>query len=98
MIEKKTSADEFLAMLAHERRNPLTPVRTAIVIIRTSQNDPAVIEWSCQIMERQVQHMTRLLEDLLGVSRIPHWQIQFNKENTDLIALARGSVDALRIV
>src|SRR5437773_7073092 len=85
-------------MLAHELRNPLAPIRTAIGIIRTSQNDPAVIEWSCQIMERQVQHMTRLLEDLLDVSRITHRQIQLNKDNTDLIAVARGSVDALRIV
>jgi len=85
-------------MLAHELRNPLAPIRTAIGIIRTCQNDPAVIEWSCQIMERQVQHMTRLLEDLLDVSRITHRQIQLNKENTDLIAVARGSVDALRIV
>jgi len=98
MIETNPSAEEFLAMLAHELRNPLAPIRTAIGIIRTCQNDPAVIEWSCQIMERQVQHMTRLLEDLLDVSRITHRQIQLNKENTDLIAVARGSVDALRIV
>src|SRR5205809_7173254 len=98
MIETNPSAEEFLAMLAHELRNPLAPIRTAIGIIRTCQNDPAVIEWSCQIMERQVQHMTRLLEDLLDVSRITHRQIQLNTENTDLIALARGGVDALRIV
>src|SRR5205809_3122760 len=85
-------------MLAHELRNPLAPIRTAIGIIRTSQNDPAVIEWSCQIMEREVQHMTRLLEDLLDVSRITQRLIHFNKANTDLIALTRASVDALRIV
>jgi len=98
MIKTNPSAQEFLAMLAHELRNPLAPIRTAIGLIRTSKNDAAVIEWSCQIMERQVQHMSRLLEDLLDVSRITHGQIQFNKENTDLIALARGGVDALRIV
>src|SRR5207247_3184935 len=64
----------------------------------TSSNVAAVIALGWPIMERQVQHMSRLLEDLRDVSRITHGQIQFNKENTDLIALARGGVDALRIV
>src|SRR5215510_9972589 len=91
MSEENLRAEEFLAMLAHELRNPLAPIRTAIGVIRSCQNDPAVIEWSCRIMNR-------LLEDLLDVSRITQTETQFNKENTDLIALARGSVDALRIV
>jgi signal transduction histidine kinase len=98
MLETKESVNEFLAMFAHELGNPLATIRPLIAIIRAHKNDPAVTEWSCDIMERQVRQMSRLLEDLLDVSRITRGQIQLNKENTDLTALARESLDGLRIV
>ena len=85
-------------MLAHELRNPLAPIRNAVEIIRSSKTDTARIDWTCEIIERQVQHMSRLLDDLLDVSRITHGQIRLNKESTDLTTLVRRSLDASRTV
>src|SRR5437016_306929 len=96
--EANRRKDEFLAMLAHELRNPLAPIRNAVEIIRSSKTDTARIDWTCEIIERQVQHMSRLLDDLLDVSRITHGQIRLNKESTDLTTLVRRSLDALRTV
>src|SRR5207247_2873184 len=72
MQEANRRKDEFLAMLAHEMRNPLAPIRNAVEIIRSSKTDGARIDWTCEILERQVLHMTRLLDDLLDVARITH--------------------------
>jgi len=98
MREANRRKDEFLAMLAHELRNPLAPIRNAVEIIRSSKTDTARIDWTCEIIERQVQHMSRLLDDLLDVARITHGQIQLNKESTDLTTLVRRSLDASRTV
>ena len=98
MQEANRRKDEFLAMLAHELRNPLAPIRNAVEIIRSSKTDTARIDWTCEIIERQVQHMSRLLDDLLDVSRITHGQIRLNKESTDLTTLVRRSLDASRTV
>ncbi len=98
MREANRRKDEFLAMLAHELRNPLAPIRNAVEIIRSSKTDTARIDWTCEIIERQVQHMSRLLDDLLDVSRITHGQIRLNKESTDLTTLVRRSLDASRTV
>ena len=85
-------------MVAHELGNPLASMSPLIAIIRAREYDPGVTEWSCQIMERQVRYMSRLLEDLMDVSRITRGQIQLKKQNTDLIALVRESLDGLRIM
>ncbi len=98
MAQAKRNLNESLATFAHELRNPLGSISTAIAIIRSHKNDPGLIDWSCQMMERQVGHMSRLLEDLLDVTRLTRGQIQCNQENTDLIALVRGSLEGLRIV
>src|SRR5205085_3926037 len=62
--------DEFLAMLAHELRNPLAPIRNALHIMKQSGADGAVVGRVREMMERQVQHLTRVVGDLLDVSRI----------------------------
>jgi two-component system CheB/CheR fusion protein len=98
MQEANRRKDEFLAMLAHELRNPLAPIRNAVEIIRSSKTDTAKLNWTCEIMERQVQHMSRLLDDLLDVARITHGQIQLSKEPTDFTTLVRRSLDASRSV
>jgi PAS domain S-box-containing protein len=90
--------DEFLAMLAHELRNPLAPIRNAVEIIRMSKDDPARIDWTCEIMVRQVHHMSRLLDDLLDVSRITRGQIHLSKHSTDLKMLVERSLEAARPV
>jgi signal transduction histidine kinase/ActR/RegA family two-component response regulator len=78
--------DEFLAMLGHELRNPLSPILTALEIMRNKA--PRAVERERTIIERQVDHMVRLVDDLLDVSRITRGKIQ----------LKRGLIDALGVV
>ena len=98
MLEANQRKDEFLAMLAHELRNPLAPIRNAVEIIRSCKTDSAKIDWTCDVMERQIHHMSRLLDDLLDVARITHGHIQLHKQPTDLATLVRRSLDAVRTV
>src|SRR5581483_10934478 len=62
--------DEFLATLAHELRNPLAPIRNALQILKMPRVDAQTVERSRDMMERQVQHLVRLVDDLLDVSRV----------------------------
>jgi signal transduction histidine kinase len=85
------SRDEFLAMLGHELRNPLAPIRTASEVIRALTPDDSPIAASAQILHRQVGHLTRLVDDLLDVARVTKGQIQMELQDTslaDIIALA----------
>ena len=88
--------DEFLAMLAHELRNPLAPIRTGLELIRVAGNTPAAVESVRSMMERQVGHMVRLIDDLLDVSRITSGKIQLHCEPTPLASLVSSAVDAGR--
>lgn len=86
--------DEFIAMLAHELRNPLAPIRTGLELIRIAGNTPAAVERVRGVMERQVTHMVRLIDDLLDVSRITSGKIQLQREPTPLSALLNSAIDA----
>jgi signal transduction histidine kinase/DNA-binding response OmpR family regulator len=88
--------DEFLATLAHELRNPLAPIRTGLELIRISGSTPASIERVRGIMERQVGHMVRLIDDLLDISRITSGKIQLQRQPTALHELVDGAVEATR--
>ena len=68
MQEKKRRKDKFLAMLAYELRSPLAPIRTAVDIIRSPKADAAKVAWACEVAERQIHHMSRLLDDLLDLA------------------------------
>ena len=87
--------DEFLASLAHELRNPLAPIRTGVEILRKSAAQNKV-ETILPMMERQLQHMTRLLDDLLDVSRISRGKITLQVERIDLRHVLDASVEASR--
>lgn len=88
--------DEFLAMLAHELRNPLAPIRSAIgVLQRLGPPDPT-LQWARNVIERQSGHLTRLVDDLLDVSRITQGKIALQKEPIDLIAVIGRAVEASR--
>lgn len=88
--------DEFLAILAHELRNPLAPIRNAIHILSlTEQRDPATIQ-VCEVIERQVKHMVRLVDDLLDVSRVTRSKIELKKEPIEIAAVVRSAVEASR--
>ena len=88
--------DEFLAMLAHELRNPLAPIRTGLELIRVSGNTPAAVERVRGMMDRQVGHMVRLIDDLLDVSRITSGKIQLQREPTPLSSLVTSALDVNR--
>jgi PAS domain S-box-containing protein len=81
--------DEFLAMLSHELRNPLAPVRNAAELLRLRGDDPATIAQAREIIDRQVTHMARLLEELLDVSRITRGKISLQREILDVSRLVR---------
>jgi len=84
--------DEFLAMLGHELRNPLSPIVTALELIRLRGN--AEIEPYRQIIKRQVTHMTRLVDDLLDVSRIAAGRIELHKETVDINRIVEQALEA----
>jgi signal transduction histidine kinase/ActR/RegA family two-component response regulator len=88
--------DEFLAMLAHELRNPLAPIRTGLELIRLAGNTPAAVERVRSTMERQVGHMVRLIDDLLDVSRIVAGKIRLQREHARLDALVAHAIEAHR--
>lgn len=79
--------DEFLAMLAHELRNPLAPVRSAIDLLRLDEGRDEQLHGLFEIMDRQISHMGRLIDDLLDVSRITRGRIALQKKEIDLAAL-----------
>lgn len=70
--------DEFIAMLAHELRNPLAPIRQAAAVARMPSAGPAQLGWCHAVIERQVNHMAALLDDLLDVSRISRGRLQLH--------------------
>jgi two-component system CheB/CheR fusion protein len=89
--------DEFLAMLSHELRNPLAPILSSIEIIeRAGPTDEALRASYQGIIARQVQHMKRLLDDLLDVSRVSQGKIQLRKESVNLSALLLQAVEVSR--
>jgi signal transduction histidine kinase len=88
--------DEFLAMLAHELRNPLAPIRNAVQIMRLKGlTDPPLVQ-ARDIIDRQVGHMARLIDDLLDVSRLSRGKILLRKERLDLVQLVRSVTEDYR--
>jgi len=85
--------DEFLAMLGHELRNPLAPIRNAVQILRQAGHDEALLETARGMIDRQVSHLARLVDDLLDVSRISRGKILLRKERLDLTELVRDTVE-----
>ena len=85
--------DEFLAMLAHELRNPLAPIRTAAEILRIASADPARVRSGAEIIERQVRHLTKLLDDLLDVSRVTRGLVTLEREDVDLAGVVHTAVE-----
>jgi signal transduction histidine kinase len=97
LIEADRRKDEFLAMLAHELRNPLAPIRNAVEILRMSE-DRAVRERAREMVGRQVQHLARLVDDLLDVSRITKRKIALRPAVVQLAAIVQAAVEIARPV
>jgi PAS domain S-box-containing protein len=96
LVEADRRKDEFLATLAHELRNPLAPIRQAASIARNDKATEAQKRWSNNVIERQVQHMSLLLDDLLDVSRITHGTLQLRKQHTDLQSIVGAAIETAR--
>lgn len=88
--------DEFLATLAHELRNPLAPIRNSLHIMRMTMSENPAIEQICQMMERQVGHLVRLVDDLMEVSRITRGRVELRVEPIEVAAIIRNAVEASR--
>jgi PAS domain S-box-containing protein len=88
--------DEFLATLAHELRNPLAPIRQAALIYKSPGATDAQKRWSSDVITRQVQHMSLLLEDLLDISRITRGTLQLRMEVVDLAEIVQAAVETAR--
>ena len=87
--------DEFLAMLAHELRNPLAPISNAVQLMQSTGSDPA-IQSALRMMERQVAHIVRLVDDLLDVSRISRGTIELRLRQVDLESVVNHAVETAR--
>ncbi|HEU5219461.1 MAG TPA: response regulator [Gemmatimonadales bacterium] len=88
--------DEFLALLAHELRNPLAPVRNAVTIMRMKGSPDPELVWCRDVIERQANQLTRLVDDLLDVSRITRGKIKLQVERLDLASVISGAVETTR--
>ncbi len=88
--------DEFLAMLAHELRNPLAPILNAVHIMRLRREDPLELARMREVVEQQVQCMARLVDDLLDVSRITRGKIQLRYEPVSLATIVQRSIETVR--
>ena len=90
--------DEFLATLAHELRNPLAPIVTALEVLRIKVPDDPQMRWSRDVIERQVRHMTRLVDDLLDVARLSTGKAQLRMERIELTSVVHHAVESVKTV
>ncbi|HEX5760757.1 MAG TPA: ATP-binding protein [Thermoanaerobaculia bacterium] len=90
------SKDEFLATLAHELRNPLAPIRTAVEILHREGGASVESRWALEVIDRQMAQMTRLVDDLLDVSRITRDKLELRKGRAELAGLVRSAVETSR--
>ena len=94
--ENDRRKNEFLAMLAHELRNPLAPIRNAVHVLRTLGLKDADLEWANDVISRQVDQMVRLVDDLLDISRITRGKIRLRKEPIDVSEAVARAVETSR--
>jgi signal transduction histidine kinase/CheY-like chemotaxis protein len=88
--------DQFLAMLAHELRNPLAPITTAAQLLRMGKLDPKAATHASEIIARQAEHMTELVNDLLDVSRVTRGLVSLDREKLDINTVVASAVEQVR--
>jgi signal transduction histidine kinase/ActR/RegA family two-component response regulator len=97
-VEASRHKDDFLAMLAHELRNPLAPILSAMQVIRRHPDNSDVVQRAREIVERQVRHQAQLLDDLLDVSRITRGLIKLRRSAIDARSAIAAAIEATRPV
>jgi PAS domain S-box-containing protein len=90
--------DDFLAVLAHELRNPLAPIRNGLEVMRLADGDAETVTAAREMMERQLSHMVRLIDDLLDISRITRNKMELRRATVTLADVIRGAIEAARPV
>ena len=88
--------DEFLAILAHELRNPLAPIGNSLQLLEAAGDDREIAEQAHDVMKRQFGHMVRLIEDLMDVSRITHGRLELRKGRVELSAALQSAIETSR--
>lgn len=96
LSEANRRKDEFLAMLAHELRNPLAPISAAAEVLQLKASDEKLTRRSSEIIGRQVRHMTALVDDLLDVSRVTRGLVTLSRSALDVKAVVHGAVEQVR--
>jgi signal transduction histidine kinase len=96
--EANRQKNEFLSMLAHELRNPLAPIRNANEVLRQKATDLARVRWAQGVIDRQITHLVRLVDDLLDVSRLTQGKIRLEVEVLALEAVVEQAIEAARPV
>lgn len=94
--QANTAKDEFLAMLGHELRNPLSPILNALELLRQGGDEPGSLGLAREVIERQTRQLARLVDDLLDVARITRGTIELRSRYVDLRDIARDSVQTTR--
>jgi len=88
--------EEFLSILAHELRNPLAPIRSAVQIMRIAESDHATTFAARAIIERQLKHLVRLIDDLVDVSRLTRGKLELRRERVDLAEIVQTAIETNR--
>ena len=96
LAEGDRRKDEFLAMLAHELRGPLAPIRNAVQIIKSCDGDRATIDKARGMVERQVKHLSRIVDDLLDVARITQGKVTLHRDPVELATVIARAVETSR--
>ena len=96
LLEAGRRKDEFLATLAHELRNPLAPIRTAAELIKRRQPVDPLVQQAQAIIERQSEHLARLVDDLLDIRRITHGQVLLDPQPVSVASIIADALDAVR--
>ncbi|MGZ5181918.1 MAG: hybrid sensor histidine kinase/response regulator [Ramlibacter sp.] len=92
--EADRAKDEFIATLSHELRNPLAPLRNSVALLKRTGGDPARAARVHDVMERQLDHLVRLVDDLLEISRVSRGDFALQRERTDLATVVRHALES----
>jgi PAS domain S-box-containing protein len=96
LAEANRSKEEFMALLSHELRNPLSPIVNALSILKQLKTEDPIIDQACNVIDRQVMQMVRLVDDLLDISRITRGKLRLIKEKVELRVIANQAAETAR--
>ena len=96
LIDADRRKDEFLATLAHELRNPLAPIRNSVQLLKTGSPSEDTVRMAREIIDRQINHMVRLVDDLMDVSRITVGQVNLRNERVPLRRVLDDALEAVQ--